>query len=85
MYVVPAPQPPQQPRAMTSYPPPQVMAQVQPQMQQNQAQTLQQPQQMQQMVADYPSAPEKPAKPYDLYFKHMVMSIFGTFIPRLKS
>lgn len=72
MYVVPAPQQQQQPRAMTSYPPPQVMAQVQPQIQQNQQAPHQQPQQM---GADYSSAPEKPAKPYDLYFKQMVLQL----------
>jgi len=70
MYVVPAPQAPQQPRTMTTYPPPQVMAQVQTQMQQTSSSL--QAQQVQQMVAEYPMAPEKPAKPYDLYFKQMV-------------
>ena len=74
MFMMQAPQQPQQSRPLTAYPPPSVMAQVQQIQQpppQQQPQLPQQPQQPQQTTS-FPAAPEKPAKPFDLFFKHQV-------------
>lgn len=70
MFMMQAPQQPQQSRPLTAYPPPSVMAQVQQVPQQ--PQLPQQPQPPPMPAASYPAAPEKPAKPFDLFFKHQV-------------